>query len=223
MKFSLKQFIVPNFKSKFLFLSASIFFMGFFLSILIEIGFGTDPCSFMNLNVSRIIGLSLGTVQLSLNIFLLVFLFIFNGSEIGFGTILNMTMIGYIADFFCWIWKSSDFTVFLQTNMAAKILLFVAVIFAFILSAAVYMNCQMGVAPYDSIPVIISRALPKVPFFAIRMCYDFASVFIGLTAGLLNPEGIQGSVIGVLIMALTLGPVISAVGKFFRRHIPIFS
>ena len=40
---------------------------------------------------------------------------------------------------------------------------------------------------------------------------------IGVIFGKLNPEGVQGSAIGSIIMSLMLGPVISLVGKPLKK------
>ena len=75
----------------------------------------------------------------------------------------------------------------------------------------------MGVAPYDAMPQIISNWIPKVPFFVIRILFDLAAVLIGVIFGKLNPEGVQGSAIGSIVMSFMLGPVISLVGKPLKK------
>ena len=52
MKFSFKQFIVPNFAKRLAFMLPAVILMGVFVSILVEIGWGTDPASFLNLNIA---------------------------------------------------------------------------------------------------------------------------------------------------------------------------
>ena len=75
------------------------------------------------------------------------------------------------------------------------------------------MNAQMGVAPYDAMPQIISGWLPKIPFSIIRIIFDLSAVGIGVIFGLINSDGIQGSAVGSVVMSLLLGPVIAIVGK----------
>ena len=43
------------------------------------------------------------------------------------------------------------------------------------------------------------------------------TILIGVIFGKLNPDGIQGSAIGSIIMSLMLGPVISLVGKPLKK------
>lgn len=215
------HFIVPGFAIKFPVMVISIFGMGFFLSFLIEAGFGTDPCSFMNRNLASRLGMTLGNFQLIINAFLFVFCLIFARSLIGFGTFFNWIFIGYIADFFCAVWKNTGFhdCILKSENLHLRIIVFAFAIFLFVVVAATYMNAQLGIAPYDAFPMIISGWLPKAPFFIVRICYDYLAIFIGLIASLSNPLGRQGSLLGSMILALSIGPAVTLVGKFMKKHL----
>lgn len=74
--------------------------MGFSLSWLILVDLGTDPCTLMNCAISDTVGLSLGNWQALFNSVLLVFVIIFGGRNLGFGTLANMFLVGYSIDFF---------------------------------------------------------------------------------------------------------------------------
>lgn len=218
MKFSFKQFIVPNFWKKLAFMLPAVICMGIFVSILIEIGWGTDPASFMNVNIASVLHWGIGNTEVLVYGLMLVFTIIFGVEMIGFGTLANMFLIGYIIDFCRWIWMKTGFHDFIvQGTLTQNLVVFCITILLFVLVAAIYMNAQMGVAPYDAMPKIISGWLPKVPFSVIRILFDLSAVGIGVLFGCINPEGIQGSVIGSITMSLLLGPVISLVGKPLDR------
>ena len=218
MKFTFKQFIVPNFGKRLAFMLPAVILMGVFVSILVEIGWGTDPASFMNLNVADALDWGLGNTEVLLYGIMLIFTFIFGAEMIGFGTLANMILIGYVIDLCRWIWKNIGFAQFLaEGNFAARVIIFAFTLFLFVVVASIYINAQMGVAPYDAIPNIISGWIPKVPFAVIRILFDLAAVGAGVIAGKLNPNGIQGSIVGSVLMSLLLGPVISLVGKPLKR------
>ena len=218
MKFTFKQFIVPNFGKRLAFMLPAVILMGVFVSILVEIGWGTDPASFMNLNVADALGWGLGNTEVLLYGIMLIFTFIFGAEMIGFGTLANMILIGYVIDLCRWIWKNIGFAQFLaEGNFAARVVIFALTLFVFVVVASIYINAQMGVAPYDAIPNIISGWIPKVPFALIRILFDLAAVGAGVLAGKINPNGIQGSIVGSVLMSLLLGPVISLVGKPLKR------
>ena len=51
----------------------------------------------------------------------------------------------------------------------------------------------------------------------MRITFDVSAVLIGVLAGKLNPDGIQGSILGSIIMSFLLGPVITIVGKPLKK------
>ena len=218
MKFTFKQFIVPNFGKRLAFMLPAVILMGVFVSILVEIGWGTDPASFMNLNVADVLGLGLGNTQVLVYGIMFIFTFFFGAEMIGFGTLANMLLIGYVVDLCRWLWNNIGFAQILSDgNFALRIVIFVLTLVFFSIVAAIYMNAQMGVAPYDAIPNIISGWTQKVPFAVIRIIFDLSAVGIGIIAGKLNPNGIQGSIVGSILMSLMLGPIISLVGKPLKK------
>lgn len=224
MKFTFKQFIVDHFWKKFILMTSGIFLMGFFLSFLIVADFGTDPYSFMNINLSRTLHLSLGNWQLIFNILLFVVVFLFGSEMIGFGTIFNMVFIGYVADFFCALWEKLGLYLWVENSaLWIHILFFFGALLLFVIVASLYMNAEMGLSPYDGTGKIIANCFSKVPFFIVRIAYDLMAILIGYVAGLFNPEGVQGSIIGGIAMAFLLGPAITLVGKFVRKYILNFS
>lgn len=218
IKFSFKQFIVDDFWKKFWFMLISVVFMGVFVSVLIEIGWGTDPASFMMLNSAHVMGLSLGTTEVILYGVMLVLVFIFGANLIGFGTIANMTIIGYTADFCRWVWKTIGFADYINTCVfGIKVMIFAISLVLFVIVAAFYMNAKMGVAPYDALPVIINKAIKKVPYFIIRVIYDLLFVTAGVILGLISSDGQQGSAVGSIIISILLGPTVSFVGRLLEK------
>ncbi|MBP5753964.1 MAG: hypothetical protein J6W60_14070, partial [Treponema sp.] len=184
----------------------AVILMGVFVSILVEIGWGTDPASFMNLNIASALGWGLGNTEVLVYGLMLVVTFIFGAQMIGFGTLANMILIGYVVDICRWIWRNIGFAQFIyESALGIRILIFALSILFFVIVASIYINAKMGVAPYDAIPQIISAGIPKLPFFIIRILFDLSAVLIGVIAGHFNPMGVQGSAVGSIIMSLLLG------------------
>ena len=72
-----------------------------------------------------------------------------------------------------------------------------------------YQLPKQGVAPYDSISLIMTERWPKIPYFWHRMSNDVLCALICYLTG-----GVVG--IGTLVTAFGLGPVI----HFFNRFLP---
>lgn len=194
-----------NFLKRLILVILAVILMGFCLSFLVLADLGTDPCTLMNLAISKKLGMSLGNWQALFNCFLFIFVILFGVDQIGFGTLANMFLVGYSLDFFTWLWVKTGIALYFDSAMVRYITFPFALLF-FVFVAAVYMDVELGTSPYDAMPFIISKKLTKIPFRVIRMGYDFLVIFIGWLFG--------GKVqIATILMALLLGPVISAIGK----------
>ena len=112
-----------------------------------------------------------------------------------------MAGIGYIA----------DFGVFVLTkclgqpemlSMQIRILLMIFAVTMCSFAAAMYMEADMGIAPYDAFGVIIEKiSNRKIPFKVARVLTDVICVAIGFSFG---------SIVGVatVITAFCMGPLI---------------
>lgn len=174
--------------------------MGFSISWLDPIKFGTDPCTVMNLGISDKIGLPFGTTLLIYNCILFIAVLLWGRHQIGIGTLANMVLVGYSKDFFNWIWAKFIPETFYDPFKTRAIILIPALIW-FIVAAALYMAVDLGTSPYDAVPNIIAKKLPKISFTIVRIAWDVVMTLVGF---------MLGSTIGVVTVAvaLFLGPAI---------------
>lgn len=184
---------------------------------------GVDPFSCMNLGISGFIasilklppGTSiLGTWQLILNIFLLVYVFFNMRKSIGFGTIVNMVCIGYMSDFIYAIFNNFGL---INLDLTFRILLLVVGTFFIAVGLALYMEAEVGIAPYDSLGYIIEeKTNGKVPFNVARVSTDVVCIIIGI-GFCLAYRGKLSTIIGIgtVCNAVLNGPLI----QFFRTNL----
>lgn len=180
--------------------------MGFAVSLSVYARLGTDPCTCMNTGLAHLLGLSFGVWQLMMNSIILIFTFFFARDKIGFGTIFNMVAIGFLVDFFSWLYS---FILPPDPPLAVKIFCMLLGVGILAFTAALYMYPQLGVSPYDSIGFILIRLLPHAQYRWCRVCYDILAVLIGFAFG-----GAVG--VGTVITAFCMGPLI----KFFTDRLP---
>lgn len=195
----------PKFWTRLVMMIIGVTVQGFGLSLLIRLALGTDPCSCLTQGVINYVPISFGTAQLLCHLVTFVFVLRFDMSYIGFGTVGNMVFLGYISDFFGWIWDRvlpGDFF----ASMPVRWGLLVPVLIVFILGASTYMTAGLGSSPYDAMPFIISHKCRKIPFKAIRMIWDIGFMAAGFVLG-----GDVGIV--TLGVAFFLGPVIAFMQK----------
>ncbi|MCR4897549.1 MAG: hypothetical protein K5891_12325 [Lachnospiraceae bacterium] len=192
----------------------AVFMMGFSLSFLVLVDWGTDPYTAMNLAIISKLGISLGNWQAIFNTTLFLIVILCGGKDIGWGTVANMLLIGYLVDFFSWVWAKVFPPDFFTANLPLRITVMFLAVVVFVISAALYMTGGLGVSPYDAIPFIILRRFPKLPMRGLRICYDMTAFLLSiLLGGKFYPA--------TLCMVILLGPVIQFVGKLLAKLIPM--
>lgn len=176
--------------------------------------FGVDPFSGMNLGISGFIGWSFGNWQLVMNIFILIGVYFTVRHCIGPGTIINMIGVGYTADFMCFVVLD---VLKVEMTMPLRILaLCLGTLFAS-LGVALYMIADMGIAPYDSVALIIEKMTRgKIPFHMARVLSDVTVTVIGVAFCLVAGNDVWSIVgLGTIANALLNGPLI----QFFKTRI----
>lgn len=195
----------PKFKNRMIMMLCGVTMQGMGLSFLREISLGTDPCSCLTQGITNFVPLSFGTCQLLCHLVTFVFVVKYDLSRIGFGTIGNMCFLGYISDFFKWIWSFLLPAGFFDAVMIRYMLL-VPALAIFLFGASAYMCAGLGSSPYDALPFIISEHVKKLPFKAVRMIWDVSFMAAGFILG-----GDVGIV--TILVAFFLGPIISWMQK----------
>ncbi len=193
-----------SFKSRMITMMIGVVCMGIFLSFILMVNYGTDTCTFMNNNISLRTGLSLGTTMVLTNLIYFIPEVIWGRQYIGWGSIANMTLIGYICDF-CRFLERRYLPEKIFTDMPYRPLVFAAALLCFLVAAAIYMNADAGLAPFDSIPMIV-RDKTGWSYTIVRIAWDFFTIVVGILAG-------GHLTIATVILALTVGPMVTFIGK----------
>ena len=194
-------------KKRFLIMMTGIVGMGIFLSLLLQVNYGTDTCSFMNSSLSKYFGISFGITMICTNLIFFIPELIWGRKFLGWGTIANMTLIGLISDF-CTMIENKFIPAEIFQHTIYRPVIFAAALIPFLFSVALYINADMGQAPYDSIPAIISERV-HLPFTPVRISWDILVVIIGIVAG-------GQLTIATVILAFTIGPAVTIIGRYIK-------
>ena len=176
--------------------------------------FGVDAFTCMNLGISGFLHMTFGTWQLIMNAAILVVVFFTVRHCIGAGTIVNMVGVGYLADFICWVFQD---VLAVDMTLPLRILaLLIGSLFAG-MGVAFYMAADMGIAPYDSVALIIEKSTKgKIKFQYARVLSDITVVIVGVVFCLLSGGDLWLIIgIGTICNALFNGPLI----QFFKVHV----
>ena len=183
--------------------------MGFAVVLMRLSLFGNDPFSCMNLGYAGVSGLSYGTCVIIFNLALIIPVALLDRSYLRFGTLINMFMLGIIADF--WYGLLEPLTIFAEPSLPLRGLLLASGVVLTCLSCSLYMSSRLGMGPYDAIGWILSeRSGGRVPFRVVRILIDACAVTIGFTCGSIVS-------LGTLVMACGTGPLI----EFFNQKVSL--
>ena len=128
----------------------SIIFMGFGISLFLNSGFGVDPFTSMNMNISSTIGLSYGTYQLAVNALIILFVVIVaHRGLIGVGTVFNMIGVGYSCEMFDKLLTPTFKNVIDDRAFRFGLLAMGIIVLSF--SCSLFFVSSIGVGAYDSI------------------------------------------------------------------------
>ncbi len=171
--------------------------------------FGNDPFSCMNLGYAGVTGLSYGTCVIIFNLALIIPVALLDRSYLRFGTLINMFMLGLIADF--WYALIGDLSIFAEPDLSLRAMLLAGGVVLTCFSCSLYMSSRLGMGPYDAIGWILAeRSGGRVPFRIVRILIDACAVSIGFACG-----SIVG--VGTLVMACGTGPLI----EFFNQKVSL--
>lgn len=173
-------------------------------------GLGTDPFSCMNLGVSSHLPISYGTYQMLWNFAFFIPMLVWYRKGINIGSFINMIGVAYISDLFVWLGEQAGLTTqSIHGNIGMRLVVMLVGLVFYCFGVAFYVECEIGVAPYDALGQMIELwTRGKIPFAKARILMDVLSVVIGFALG---------SVVGIatLLNACTTGPCVT----WIRKHI----
>jgi len=173
-----------------------------------QAGLGNDAFTALNIRISEISGIALGTVTVIMNCIYLIFPLIFGRKYINIGTILNGVLLGYITDFFyqCITKIASS-----PSSLVIQLIWLIPAILVISLGISLYQTADLGVGPYDYLALGLRDHL----HFPYAPCRIFTDSMCALAAFLLG--GLIG--IGTLLCAVGLGPFTSFFDRTVSRKI----
>lgn len=169
--------------------------LGLGISIFKFSGLGNDPYNAMVMAMGTLLHMPYANFQVILNIVLLMIEIFAGRKYIGAGTIVNAICLGYFSTFFNFVLAH---TVNAPQNMWQRIIVVCLGVIICSLGLSLYQTADVGVAPYDSLPLIMAERWPNIPYFCYRISLDALFALICYVAG-----GIVG--LGTLVAAFGLG------------------
>jgi uncharacterized membrane protein YczE len=177
--------------------------------------FGVDPFQSLMSGLEAVLPISFGTLYVLVNVCLLLFALVNDRHWIGIATVVNLFLVGYIADY------SHQFLLWCipQAGLPVRILLLLIAIIVMCLASAFYFTADLGVSTYDAVSLIIAYKWKVAPFRYCRIASDLVCVIVGVLLFWISGQPLSGLAemvgIGTIITAFFMGPLI----EFFNVHV----
>ena len=179
--------------------------------------FGVDPFTSFVSGLDKVSPIEYGMLYIVINAVLLLVSLIFDRHMIGLGTIANLFLVGYLAQY------SQQFlaSVLPADSLIARIVCLAVGIVGLCFSAGLYMPANMGVSTYDAIAIIMDKKWHIGKFKYNRIATDFVCVIIGTILYVMSGEPIRSVTaivgIGTIITAFFMGPLVDFFANNFTK------
>ncbi|PKM51230.1 MAG: hypothetical protein CVV02_07685 [Firmicutes bacterium HGW-Firmicutes-7] len=177
-----------------------LFSVGIVVTMNAQIGYA--PWDVFHVGIAETIGISIGTASIITGILLGV-ITVLLGEKLGFGTLLNMVLIGVFMDILL------NFRIIpLATNFIYGIIMIILGLFIIALASFFYIGSAFGAGPRDSLMVALTRKT-GFPVGVCRATIELLAIFFGWRLG-----GMVG--IGTIISALVIGFCVQITFKLLK-------
>lgn len=180
--------------------------------------FGVDPFTSLMSGLDVVIPIDYGTLYVFVNAALLILVVFLDRKLIGLGTVVNLFLVGYLAQFV----NSGLAKVFASDSIVARIICLIIGVVMLSFSAALYMPADMGVSTYDAIAMVMADKWHILQFKYDRIITDFVCVALGIVLYYISDQPLKGVLavvnIGTIITAFFMGPLIDIFTKHFTKR-----
>ncbi len=190
-----------TFWKEFLIIQVGFAIFGFAIATMIRANLGTSAWAVLEVALSKIIGITPGTVTVLMGFLVLSGSLILR-EKIGWGTLANILSVGPWIDLSLWLIPSVQGNLFLQIPML------LGAIAAMGLASAIYIGVDAGAGPRDSLMLAIRRTT-GVSIRVARAIIEVTVVAVGWLLG--GPAGI-----GTVVFAVLIGASVQAGFKLLK-------
>lgn len=195
--------------------AAGVIVCGISVGLFKHAALGVDPFQSLMSGLDAVIPIHFGTLYVIVNLLLLVVSLLADRKKIGLATVINLLLLGYIAEYSQKLFEQ----IFPSPSLIGRVVLLMIAVVVMCLASSFYFTANLGVSTYDAVTLIWSERQNRIPFSVCRIIGDVMCVLLG--AGLCYAAGFtiyqifEVVGIGTIITAFFMGPLIS----FFNRKV----
>jgi uncharacterized membrane protein YczE len=171
------------------------------LALIVRADLGLGPWDVLHQGVARHTGVPIGTASIPIGMLILL-AWLPLGERPGWGTLLNVVMVGLVLDGVLLLLPQVD-------NIAARGVLLIAGIIVTGIGSGLYLSAQIGAGPRDGLMLGLARKTGW-SIRLVRTLIEVAALVVGWLLG-----GTVG--IGTLAFAFGIGPIVQVALRMFER------
>lgn len=211
---TLKKYFINIGWKRVIYMIIGVVFLGIGVACLRLSGFGTDPFGCMVFGLNNHLPISYGTIQILLNIVMFIPVVILYPKSFGIGAFVNMVGMGYVVEFCLFVCGLCNVTVeSVQSMLVIRLFFLLAGIMIMCFGIALYMESDLGIAPYDMIAQLIEdKTHKKILFKWGRVTTDLLCIGVGFLLG-----GTVG--IATVVVGFFTGPIVSGFRGYVKKKL----
>ena len=198
----------PLMKRRIVLTTVGVLLCGMLVGLFKATRLGVDPFQALCAGLDNVIPIPFGTLYVLINIVMLIAMFFADRHYIGLGTLINLFLLGYVAQY------SQALIEYLLPNpsLPVRVVMMIVALPILGLSCSLYFTGDLGVSTYDVWALVLDKKT-KAPFRLLRIGTDLICVVAGFCLLGFQPAGMIG--VGTIITAFFMGPMID----FFNRKV----
>ncbi|MDN0068577.1 YczE/YyaS/YitT family protein [Collinsella ihumii] len=168
------------------------------VTLFLQSSLGTDTFTVFIQGLSRVFGLTVGTVHVIVLCILMAVMLLTTKGYVKPGTVVCAFCGGPIIDAFTWLLQGA---INEMSPMALRVASMLVGCVVLSLGMSIVINSNAGTGPNDLVAIILSDKLPKIEFRWVRVACDLFFVAAGFVLG-----GTVGA--GTIVAVLLTGPLV---------------
>lgn len=195
------------------------FSLGFGVALIKLSGLGQDALSALVFSIHYLIDLpffSFTVCYLAVNSIFLILTIIFKRDKINIGSILNFALTGVCCDICMYLFGLLN----LQSNLLIINLVYSLLgICIMVFGIALYGGANLGLAPYDVMPILINKVFKKISYGTSRIILDVTVTILALIIGVIILRRTDIININTILMLCLVGTILPYFSKFVNKYI----
>lgn len=208
-----------SFLKRIIYVLLGTFCLGLGVAFIKLSGLGQDALSALVFSIHYLIDLpffSFTVCYLAVNSIFLILTIIFKRDKINIGSILNFALTGVSCDIFMYLLGLLNIE---STSIVINLIYSLLGICIMVFGIALYGGANLGLAPYDVMPILINKVFKKISYGTSRIILDVTVAILALILGVIILGRKDIININTVLLFCLVGTILPYFSKFVNKYI----